>query len=69
MAHMLLQVGVILGCAMELFLEDRIRLDSLEFGLEIADGVTMRAAIRTTTGVGEVVAIILGLVTRSAPKV
>ena len=54
---------------MVLFLEDRIRLDSLEFGLEIADGVTMRAAIGTTTGVGEVVAIILGLITRSAPEV
>ena len=69
MAHVLLQVSVILGCAMELFLEDRIRLDSLEFGLEIADGVTVRAAIGTTTGIGEVVAIILGLVTRSAPEV
>ena len=69
MPHMIIQVGVILECAMVLFLEDRIRLDSLEFGLEVADGVTMRAAIGTTTGIGEVIAIILGLVTRSAPEV
>ena len=69
MPHMIVQVGVILGCAMVLFLEHRIRLDSLEFGLKIADGVTMRTAIRTTTGIGEVVAIVLGLVTRSAPEV
>ena len=54
---------------MVFLLEDRIRLDSLELGLEIADGVTMGAAIGTTTGIGEVVAIILGLVTRSAPEV
>ncbi len=53
---------------MVLFLEDRIRLDSLELSLKIADSVTMRAAIGTTTGVYEVVAIILGLVTRSAPE-
>lgn len=69
MPHMIIQVGVIFECAMVLFLKDRIRLDSLEFGLEIVDGVTVRAAIGTTTGVGEVVAIILGLVTRSAPEV
>ena len=69
MSHMIIHVGVIFECAMVLLLEDRIRLDSLELGLEITNGVTMRAAIGTTTGVGEVVAIILGLVTRSAPDI
>lgn len=54
---------------MVLLLKNRIRLDSLELGLEITNGVTMRATIGTTTGIGEVVAIILGLVTRSAPEV
>lgn len=51
------------------FFKDGIRLDSFEFGLKIADGVTVRAAIGMTSSVGEVVAIILGLVTRSAPVV
>ena len=69
MPHMIIHVGVILECAMVLLLKDRIRLNSLELGLEITNGVTMRAAIGTTTGIGEVVAIILGLVTRSAPEV
>lgn len=69
MSHMLIHVGVIFEGAMVLLLEDRIRLDGLELGLEITDGVTMRAAIGTTTGIGEVVAIILGLVTRSAPEI
>ena len=69
MSHMIIHVSVIFECAMVFLLEDRIRLDSLELGLEIADGVTMGAAVGTTTGIGEVVAIILGLVTRSAPEV
>ena len=52
---------------MQLFLKDGNRLDSLEFGLEVANGVTMRAAVGTTTGVGEAVTIILRLVTGGAP--
>lgn len=69
MSRMIIHVGVILECAVVLLLEDRIRLDSLELGLEITNGVTVRATIGTTTGIGKVVAIILGLVTRSAPEV
>ena len=48
-------------------LKDGIGFDSFEFGLEIANGVAVRAAVGTTTGIGEVVAIVLRFVTRSAP--
>ena len=69
MSHMIIHVGVIFERAMVLLLENRIRFDSLKLGLEVTDSVTVRAAIGTTTGIGEVVAIILGLVTRSAPDI
>ena len=49
------------------FLKDGIGLDGLEFGLEVANGMTMGAAVGTTTGIGEVVPIILRLVTGGAP--
>lgn len=52
---------------MVFFLEDGICLDSLEFGLEVADSMTMRTAVGPTTGIGEVVAIVLRLVTGGAP--
>lgn len=54
---------------MVFFLKHGISLDSLELGLEVTDGTTMRTAVRTTTGVGEIVAIVLRLVTGSAPGV
>ena len=54
--------------SVEFFLEHGLRLDGFEFGLEIRDGMTMRAAIGATTGIGEVVAIILPLLARGAPK-
>lgn len=52
---------------MVFFLKDGIGFDSLELGLEVANGMTMRTAVGTTTGIGEVVAIVLRLVTRGAP--
>lgn len=54
---------------MVFFFKHGIGLDSLELGLEVTDGTTMRTAVRTTTGVGEIVAIVLRLVTGSAPGV
>ena len=53
---------------MVFFLKDGIGLDSLKFGLEVANGTTMRTAIRTTAGIGEVVAIVLRLVTGVTPE-
>lgn len=57
----------IILCPMVFFLKDGIGLDSLELGLEVANGMTVRAAVGTTTGIGEVVTIVLRLVTGSAP--
>ena len=67
MAHMLIHVSVLVFSAMVFLLEDGIGFDSLELGLEITNGVAVGAAVGATTGVGEVVTIILGLVSRSAP--
>lgn len=58
---------VIILCAMVLFFKDGIGLDSLELGLEVANGMTMRTAVGTTTGVGEAIAIVLRLISRGAP--
>ena len=63
--QMLIHPGIL--CPMIFFLKDRIGLDSLELGLEVTKSMTMRAAVGTTTGIGEVVAIVLRLVTRGAP--
>ena len=59
-------VHLLLWGAMVFLLEDGIGLDVLEFGLEVGDD-TVGAAIGTTTGVGESVAIVLGLGPRRAP--
>lgn len=64
--QMVIHGGIVFG-PMNVFFEDRIRLDGFKFGLEAVDGMTMRAAIRATTGVGEIVAIILRLVAWSTP--
>lgn len=66
--QMLIYTSILLSRSVVFFLKDGIGLDSLEFGLEIANGMTMRAAIGTTTRIGEVVAIVLRLVPRGAPK-
>lgn len=52
---------------MVFFLKHGFGFDGFEFGLEVGDRVTVRAAIGTTTGVGELVPIILTLLARSAP--
>ena len=59
--------SIILLCSMVFFLKDRIGLDSLKLGLEVANGTTMRTAVGATTGIGEIVAIVLRLITRGAP--
>jgi len=61
-------VGVVLG-SVDVFLEDWIGLDGFKLGLEAVDGVAVGATIGATTSIGEVVAIVLGLVTRSPPRV
>lgn len=66
MTHVLIVLHIFHGSVVLLF-EDGIRLDMLEFGLEVSNGMTEGATIGTTTSVGEVVAIVLGLVTGSTP--
>lgn len=50
-----------------ILLEHRIGLKGLELGFEAVEGVAVSAAVGATTGVGEVVTIILGLIARSTP--
>ena len=52
---------------MKFLLEHRLGLEGLEFGLEVGDGMAVRAAIGTTTGIGEVVAIVLALLAWGSP--
>jgi hypothetical protein len=66
---MLIHVSILGLSTMIFFLEDRVSIGSLEFGLEVTDGMAVGAAVGATTGVGEVVAIVLGLVSRSAPTI
>lgn len=66
-AQMLVYPGIIRLCSMVFFLKDWIGLDSLKLGLEVANGTTMRTAVGTTTGIGEIVAIILRLIAGGAP--
>lgn len=65
--QMLIYPSIILCCPVVFFLKDGICLDRLELGLEVANGMTMGTAVGTTTGIGEVVAIVLRLVTGGAP--
>ena len=58
---------ILLNLRAILLLEDRISFDGFEFGFEIGDVVAMRAGIGATTRIGEIVAVVLGLVTRGAP--
>ena len=65
---MLIRLGIVFG-TVNVLLEDRIGLESFEFGLEAVQSVAVGAAVGATTGVGEVVAIVLRLVTGSAPEI
>lgn len=56
------------GHSMEVLLEHGLRLHGFEFGLEIGDCMAMGATIGTTTGVGELVAIVLALFAGGAPS-
>lgn len=47
--------------------EDHIRLDGLELGLEVADGMAMGAAIGATTSISEGVAIVILFFAGTAP--
>ena len=49
------------------FFEDRIGLDGLELSLKVVDGVAMGAAVGTTAGVGEIVAVVFGFFAITAP--
>ena len=64
--QMVIHPGLIFG-TMIFFLKYGIGFNSLKLGLEVANGVTMSTAVGTTTGIGEVVAIVLRLVTRGTP--
>ena len=56
--------------SMKLLFEDRIGLDRLKLGLEITNVVTVGgAAVGATTGVGEIVAVVLGFFAGMTPKV
>ena len=65
-AQMLIRLYIIFG-PMNVLLKDRIGLESFEFGLKAVESVAMSAAVGATTGVGEVITIVLGFVTRSSP--
>ena len=67
--QVLVYPGIILLCSMVFFLKDRIGLNSLKLGLKVANSTTMRTTVRTTTGIGEIVAIVLRLVTGGTPGV
>ena len=50
-----------------LLLKNRIGFDVLELGLESVDVVPVRAAVGTTSSIGELVPVVLRLGTRRAP--
>ena len=56
-------------CSMIFFLKYGIGFNSFKLGFEVTNGTTMRTAIGATTGVGEIVAIVLRLITGCAPVV
>lgn len=65
---MLIYGAIVLDSTMVFLLEDRVRLGRLEFSLEVANSSAVRAAIGATTGIGEVVTIVVGLVAGCAPR-
>ena len=60
----LVEIG---GSAVKLLLEDGLGVRGFEFGLEITNGMAVSAAVGATASVGEVVTIVLHLVSRAAP--
>lgn len=52
---------------MQLFLKDRVGVNSFKLGLEIAQH--MSAAVGATTVVGEIVAVVLRLFTLTSPAI
>ena len=65
-SQMLIHLSLILR-SMVFFFKNWIGLDCLELGLEVTNGTAMRTAVGATTGVCEVVAIVLRFIPRSAP--
>lgn len=65
-AHMLLFHVLVLRSVI-VFFKHGLGFDCLELGLEIGDVMPMGAAIGTTTGIGELIAIVLALLTWRAP--
>ena len=53
---------------MNVLLKNWVGLASLKLGLEIIKGMAVGAAVGTTTGIGEVIAIVLGFVTGGTPR-
>jgi hypothetical protein len=53
--------------AVQLFLEDGLRLDMLELGLEIFQTRAVVAGVAATAGIGQVVCVVLDFVTLAAP--
>ena len=64
---MLLPITIFLSSVNILF-KHRICVKSFELGLEAIEGVTVGTAVGATTSIGEIVAIILGLVARGSPE-
>ncbi len=56
---------VIIGWAMDLFLEDGVGVDGFEFGLEITE--SLGAGVGPTTTVGEVVPVVLSFFALATP--
>lgn len=52
---------------MELFFEHRVFVRSLKLGLKVAEGLS--AAVGATTGIGEVITIVLRLLAIAAPGI
>ena len=49
-------------------LENGIRIDSLELGLEVTDGVAMGAAVRAAASIGKIVSVVLSFLAFAAPS-
>lgn len=64
----LVHFGIVLR-PMNILLKDRIGLNSLEFGLETIQTMAVGATIGATTGIGEIVTVVLRLVTWKSPDI
>ena len=63
---MSIRIGIIL-CPVDIFFEDRVGFYGLEFRLEAIKTMTVGAAVGTAAGIGEFVAIVLGLISWCSP--